>query len=200
MTHIFGLATVLLASLWAGAQLVLRPQFDSRAAGRAGAPRRDAQPRARRRCSRACWGTARAGHGAPRRRRRCYVYTGAGPLDLTLKHRVEATFGQALHHGYGLSEYAGSVHLTRMGEQRSDTSVGYVVEDAEVQVTDRPRAGATNGRARRAVDTGRGLMRGWFVTGRHRRGDEGGRLVRQRRPGRALHADGALFVVGRLKR
>jgi hypothetical protein len=38
--------------------------------------------------------------------------TPAPAAGLTLKQRVEATFGQALHHGYGLSEYAGSVHLT----------------------------------------------------------------------------------------
>jgi long-subunit acyl-CoA synthetase (AMP-forming) len=52
------------------------------------------------------------------------LYTGAGPLDLSLKQRVEATFGLTLHHGYGLSEYAGSVHVTRLGDQRADTSAG----------------------------------------------------------------------------
>ena len=180
MTHIFGLATVLLASLWAGAQLVLRPQFDP-------AELLDAL---------AHHGVTQL-QGPPALR---YVYTGAGPLDLTLKHRVEATFGQALHHGYGLSEYAGSVHLTRMGEQRSDTSVGYVVEDAEVQVTD-PATGQAlpTGERGELWIRGRGLMRGYFrdpaataavmkAGGWYASGDLG-----------ELHADGALFVVGRLK-
>ena len=33
-----------------------------------------------------------------------------GPLDLALKHKLEAAFGQPLLHGYGLSEYAGLLH------------------------------------------------------------------------------------------
>lgn len=152
MTHIFGLATVLLASLWAGAQLVLRPQFDPAelldALAHHGVTQLQGPPAL---FSRLLGYLHEQGMEHPEAPALRYVYTGAGPLDLTLKHRVEATFGQALHHGYGLSEYAGSVHLTRMGEQRSDTSVGYVVEDAGHRPGHGP--GATNGRARRAVDT-----------------------------------------------
>ncbi|MGN8554357.1 UNVERIFIED_CONTAM: FtsW/RodA/SpoVE family cell cycle protein, partial [Microbacterium sp. SLM126] len=129
-----------------------------------------------------------------------YLYTGAGPLDLSLKRRVEAMFGLALHHGYGLSEYAGSVHVTRLGEQRPDTSAGYAVAEAEVQVTDsvtgQPLPLGTRGEL---WLRGRGLMPGYFRDaaataavmregGWYASGDLG-----------EMHADGALFVVGRLK-
>jgi acyl-CoA synthetase (AMP-forming)/AMP-acid ligase II len=63
-----------------------------------------------------------------------------GPLDMALKLRVEEAFGKPLHHGYGLSEYAGSVHLTRLGEWRKDTSAGYRVDGAELRIVD-PQTG-----------------------------------------------------------
>lgn len=200
MTHIFGLATVLLTSLHAGAQLVLRPQFDPAdlldALAHHGVTQLQGPPALFSRLLAHLQERNIAHPEAPLLR---YVYTGAGPLDLTLKQRVEAAFGQALHHGYGLSEYAGSVHLTRLGEQRPDTSVGYVVEDAEVQVTDpvsgRPLPAGERGEL---WLRGRGLMRGYFRDpqatsavmrpgGWYASGDLGER-----------HADGALFVVGRL--
>jgi acyl-CoA synthetase (AMP-forming)/AMP-acid ligase II len=129
-----------------------------------------------------------------------YVYTGAGPLDLALKQRVEAAFGKPLHHGYGLSEYAGSVHLTRLGEWRKDTSAGYVVDGAELRIVD-PQTGRElpTGERGEIWMRGVGLMPGYFRDpqataavmregGWYASGDLG-----------ELHADGALFVVGRLK-
>ena len=201
MTHIFGLATVLLTSLHAGAQLVLRPQFDPEdlldALAHHGVTQLQGPPALFSRLLAHLRERSIAHPEAPLLR---YVYTGAGPLDLTLKQRVEAAFGQALHHGYGLSEYAGSVHLTRLSEQRPDTSVGYVVQDAEVQVTD-PASGrpVPTGERGELWIRGRGLMRGYFRDpqatnavmrdgGWYASGDLG-----------ELHADGALFVVGRLK-
>jgi len=201
MTHIFGLATVLLTSLYAGAQLVLRPQFDPAdlldALAHHGITQLQGPPALFSRLLAHLQEQRIVHPDAPLLR---YVYTGAGPLDLTLKNRVEAAFGQALHHGYGLSEYAGSVHLTRLSEQRPDTSVGYVVEDAEVQVTD-PASGQPLPLGQRGElwMRGRGLMRGYFRDpqataavmrdgGWYASGDLG-----------ELHADGALFVVGRLK-
>lgn len=201
MTHIFGLATVLLASLHAGAQLVMRPQFDPAdlldALALHGVSQLQGPPALFARLWAYLQEQGIAHPVAPALR---YVYTGAGPLDLTLKKRVEGAFGQALHHGYGLSEYAGSVHLTRLGEGRSDTSVGYVVEGAEVQVAD-PTSGQPLPLGERGElwIRGRGLMAGYFRDpeataavmregGWYASGDLG-----------ELHADGALFVVGRLK-
>ena len=112
----------------------------------------------------------------------------------------KAAFGQALALGYGLSEDAGSVHLTRLGEQRPDTGAGYAVAEAGVQVTD-PATGQPLPLGERGElwIRGRGLMPGYF------RDPEATAQVMQ--PGGWYasgdlgyqDADGALYVVGRLK-
>lgn len=201
MTHIFGLGTVLLSSLLAGAQLVMRPQFDPAdlldALARHGVSQVQGPPTLFSRLLAYLQEQGIAQPVAPALR---YLYTGAGPLDLSLKKRVEAMFGMALHHGYGLSEYAGSVHVTRLGDQRPDTSAGHAVAEAEVQVTD-PSTGKALpfGERGELWLRGRGLMPGYFRDaaataavmregGWYASGDLG-----------EMHADGALFVVGRLK-
>lgn len=201
MTHIFGLGTVLISSLLAGAQLVMRPQFDPDdlldALAHHGVSQLQGPPAL---FSRLLSHLQERGIQRPDAPALRYLYTGAGPLDLALKQRVETAFGQALHHGYGLSEYAGSVHLTRLGEQRPDTSAGYAVAEAEVQVTD-PATGQPLPLGERGElwIRGRGLMPGYFRDpaatnavmregGWYASGDLG-----------EMHADGALFVVGRLK-
>ena len=201
MTHIFGLGTVLISSLLAGAQLVMRPQFDPDdlldALAHHGVSQLQGPPAL---FSRLLSHLQERGIQRPDAPALRYLYTGAGPLDLALKQRVEAAFGQALHHGYGLSEYAGSVHLTRLGEQRPDTSAGYAVAEAEVQVAD-PATGQPLPLGERGElwIRGRGLMPGYFRDpaatnavmregGWYASGDLG-----------EMHADGALFVVGRLK-
>lgn len=201
MTHIFGLGTVLISSLLAGAQLVMRPQFDPDdlldALAHHGVSQLQGPPAL---FSRLLAHLQERGIQRPEAPALRYLYTGAGPLDLALKQRVEAAFGQALHHGYGLSEYAGSVHLTRLGEQRPDTSAGYAVAEAEVRVSD-PATGEPLPLGERGElwIRGRGLMPGYFRDpaataavmregGWYASGDLG-----------EMHADGALFVVGRLK-
>lgn len=201
MTHIFGLGTVLLSSLLAGAQLVMRPQFDPAdlldALARHGVSQVQGPPTL---FSRLLAYLQEQGIVQPVAPALRYLYTGAGPLDLSLKKRVEAMFGMALHHGYGLSEYAGSVHVTRLGDQRPDTSAGHAVAEAEVQVTD-PLTGKALpfGERGELWLRGRGLMPGYFRDaaataavmregGWYASGDLG-----------EMHADGALFVVGRLK-
>ncbi len=201
MTHIFGLGTVLVASLAAGATLLMRSAFDPADAlhdlARHGITQLQGPPTL---FSRLLAHMDKAGVRHPDAPALRYVYTGAGPLDMALKQRVEAAFGKPLHHGYGLSEYAGSVHLTRLGEWRQDTSAGYVVDGAELRIVD-PQTGRTlpTGERGEIWMRGVGLMPGYFRDpaataavikegGWYASGDLG-----------ELHADGALFVVGRLK-
>jgi acyl-CoA synthetase (AMP-forming)/AMP-acid ligase II len=201
MTHIFGLGTVLMASLHAGASLVMRSHFD---------PADMLDALARQRVSQlqgpptlfARLLAHMEQHGiahpvAPQLR---YIYTGAGPLDIVLKQRVEAAFKLPLHHGYGLSEYAGSVHLSRLNEWRDDTSAGYRVEGAEIRIVD-PETGRDLPAGERGEIwmRGRGLMPGYF------RDEKATRAVIREGGWYAsgdlgeMAADGALFVVGRLK-
>ena len=201
MTHIFGLGTVLLASLYAGAALEMRSQFEPAdlidALAHHGITQLQGPPTLFARLLQHCDQHGIQQPAAPQLR---YLYTGAGPLDLALKHKVEALFGRTLHHGYAMSEYAGSLHLTRITEARSDTSAGYVIDGAELKIVE-PTTGATMpvGERGEIWVRGTGLMPGYFRDreataaalrdgGWYATGDLG-----------ELHADGALFVVGRLK-
>ncbi|MBP7968574.1 MAG: long-chain fatty acid--CoA ligase, partial [Brachymonas sp.] len=102
MTHIFGLATVMLTALQARAQLVMRPQFDPAdlldALAHHGVSQLQGPPALYSRLLAYLQEQGIERIHAPALR---FVYTGAGPLDLSLKQRVEAAFGQPLYHGYG---------------------------------------------------------------------------------------------------
>jgi acyl-CoA synthetase (AMP-forming)/AMP-acid ligase II len=200
MTHIFGLGTVLMASLHAGAGLLMRSHFDPAdvfdALAHEGMTQLQGPPAMFTRLL--AWLDAQgiAHPAAPHLR---YVYTGAAPLDLSVKKAIEARFGQPLHHGYGLSEYAGALTLCRRGEWREDTSAGYLVEGAELRIVGAQGQDLPAGETGEIWMRGLGLMPGYFrdpdITdqvmkpgGWYASGD----LGRQ-------DADGALQVVGRLK-
>lgn len=201
MTHIFGLGTILVASLHAGATLLMRTAFDPADAladlAHHGVTQLQGPPAL---FSRLLAHMQRVGVEYPDAPALRYIYAGAGPLDMALKRRVEAAFGKPLHHGYGLSEYAGSVHVTRLDAWRHDTSAGYGFEGAELRIVD-PDSGRSLPPGERGEIwlRGVGLMPGYFRDpvataavmrdgGWYASGDIG-----------ELHEDGALFVVGRLK-
>jgi acyl-CoA synthetase (AMP-forming)/AMP-acid ligase II len=201
MTHIFGLGTVLMASLYAGASLVLRARFDPAdmldALANHGVSQLQGPPTL---FSRVLAHMDAIGVAKPRAPHLCYLYAGAGPIDITLKGRLEAAFGLPLHHGYGLSEYAGSVAVTHLNERREDTAAGHLLEGAEYRIVD-PLTGidVLPGQRGEIWLRGRGLMPGYFRDqdatrsvmrdgGWYASGDIG-----------EVAPDGALLVVDRLK-
>jgi acyl-CoA synthetase (AMP-forming)/AMP-acid ligase II len=199
MTHIFGIGTVLMAALTGGASLVLRGSFSpadmlqalahEQVSNLLGPPTMYARLLAH----------IEAEGAAPRFPQLRYVYTGSAPLDLALKQRVEALFGQPLHHGYGLSEYAGSVFLTRTEAPRADTSAGYAVEGGEARIVSVDGHDVAPGDTGEIWLRGPGLMLGYFR--------DAAATAQVMRPGGwyasgdlgRFGSDGALFVVGRLK-
>ena len=200
MTHIFGLGTVLMASLYAGAGLVMRSRFDPAdvfdVLARLGVSNLQGPPAMFTRLL--AW-LDEAGIDQPNCPRLRYVYTGAAPLDMALKQAVEARFGQPLYHGYGLSEYAGALCLITRGIPRDDLSAGYPVEGAELRIIDSQGCDAPAGERGEIWMRGVGLMPGYL-------GDAAA-TVQVMRPGGWYASgdlgyrapDGALFVVGRLK-
>lgn len=200
MTHIFGLGTVLMASLYAGAGLVMRSKFDVAdvfaALAHEGVSNLQGPPAM---FSRLLAWLDQQGIDKPVCPDLRYVYTGAAPLDLSLKRAVEKRFGQTLHHGYGLSEYAGALCLGRMGTWRDDTSAGYLVEGAELRIVDGQGGDLPGGERGEIWMRGVGLMPGYYRDeastnqvmrpgGWYASGDLG-----------YVAPDGALFVVGRIK-
>ncbi len=200
MTHIFGLGTVLMASLYAGAGLVMRSKFDPadvfEALAHGGVTNLQGPPAMFTRLLAWLDQNGIAKPAAPALR---YVYTGAAPLDMALKRSVEARFGHPLHHGYGLSEYAGALCLGRLGEHRDDTAAGYLVEGAGLRIVDPDGRDLPAGERGEIWMRGVGLMPGYF-----RDADATAQVMR---PGGWYASgdlgyvvpDGALFVVGRLK-
>ncbi len=202
MTHIFGLGTVLMASLYAGASLILRTQFDPVDAYEAlatGGLTTLQGPSAMYTRLLDHWENL---HGTDEKplfpELRC-VYMGASALDYSIKLRVEKFFGFPLNHGYGLSEYAGAVSVTKNHVWRTDTSSGYLVEGGEVIIVDEQGKELPKGERGELWIRGIGLMPGYF------RDPKATSLVM--RPNGWLATgdiayfdnDGALFVVGRLK-
>lgn len=200
MTHIFGLGTVLMASLHAGSGLLMRSKFDPQdvfdALAHQGLTQLQGPPAMFTRLL--AWLDSQGIEHpvAPALR---YVYTGAAPLDLSLKRAVESRFRQPLHHGYGLSEYAGALCLCKLGETRDDTAAGYAVEGAELRIVDDQGQDLPAGRTGEIWMRGIGLMPGYFR--------DAGATEQVMRPGGWYASgdlgwvgdDGALRVVGRSK-
>lgn len=202
MTHIFGLGTVLMASLYAGASLILRTQFDPSEAFEAlatGGLTTLQGPSAMYTRLLDYWENLHGTIKKPLFPNLRYVYMGASALDYSIKLRVEKFFGLPLNHGYGLSEYAGAVSVTKNHVWRKDTSSGYLVEGGEVIIVDLDGKELPHGERGELWIRGIGLMPGYF------RDPQATQLV-MRPDGWLATGDiayfdqeGALFVVGRLK-
>jgi long-chain acyl-CoA synthetase len=199
ISHIFGLGTVLLATMYAGASLYVEPRFSPEhtlhALSAHGISILQGVPMMFTRLLAKVKETGSRPH-APRLR---YIYTGGAPLDQTLKREVEALFGLPLHHGYGMTEYAGSLFITRAERPRSDTSAGEIVAGAEVRIVDENGNDVPPGASGEIWARGPGTMLGYYKApeataavllrgGWLNTGDIGRR-----------DSDGALFIVGRTK-
>lgn len=135
MTHSFGLSSILCGALLVGAGIIIRSKFDpidvvdclknQGLTALQGPPTLFAKL--------IDWmeqqGIKKA--VAPDLR---YLYTGSAPLTQTLKNKVENMFGIALNYGYAVSEYPPGVAVTKIGEQRTDLSVGYVTENIKLKI------------------------------------------------------------------
>ncbi|MCD2515318.1 AMP-binding protein [Massilia sp. G4R7] len=186
ISHVYGLTSVLLGTLYAGACLHLAPRFDAAVllaqirAGELtivqGVPAMYARL------------LALAGTEPVASRLR-FCYAGGSPLDPGLKRAVEAMFGLPLHNGYGLTESAPTVCQTRLDAPRADTSVGHSIPGVEVRIEGNGELWVRGpnvmaGYYRDPVQTAAVLRPGgWLATGDIAEMGE----------------DGALFIRGRLK-
>jgi len=200
MSHIFGLATLLLATLQGGGSLYLVARFnvnDACAALQRGAISILQGVPAM--FSRILAHLARQGTPTLRAPRLRYLYTGGGPLEPALKRNVEAVFGQPLHHGYGMTEYAGSLFITRPDRPRDDCAAGEIVEGAALRVVTSDGNPVPPGTPGELWVKGPGVMRGYY------RAPE--QTAEALRPDGWLNTgdigrlgpDGALFIVGRTR-
>ena len=134
MTHVFGLTSMMVAGLVAGAELRLSPRFSAAAVVAAlgeGVTVLPAVPQmhALIMAEATARGIPRLENGLLR-----YVSSGAAPLDPEWKRRAEAFYGTALQNGYGLTETTAGVTLTTNAPGVPDVSVGRPLPGVEVRL------------------------------------------------------------------
>ena len=186
LTHVFGLASVLIASTISGATLQLETRFSPaklQAALMEGVTIFPGVPQMHALLMRhaADQGTPRLTGSALR-----YVSSGAAPLDPAWKAKAEAFYGLPLQNGYGMTESTAGVSGTRNAIGDPDTSVGQPFDGVTVRI-DAPE-GAEAGEVLtcgphvmkgyfRAPDlTAQTIRDGWLRTGDLGRFDAAGRL------------------------
>ncbi len=196
LSHIVGLAVILLGGLLHGATVQLASQFRPRELFRAlaedgvtillGTP---------------ALLTFLLDHArtrpAPSTPRLRIVSVSGAPLDQATKVRAEALFGLTLHHGYGITECAPTIAQTRPEAPRSDCSVGRLLPGMQARLVD-PASGLA------ARDTGELHVRGPnIMLGYFRAEEETARLLDRdgwfNTGDLARVEDGHLFIVGRTK-
>jgi long-chain acyl-CoA synthetase len=199
VSHVYGLTSMMLGTLGAGACLHLAPRFTPEAMHDAiagdgltvvqGVPAMYAR----------LLELARA-RGIERIESRLrFAYAGGSPLDPALKSAVEQLLGVPLHNGYGLTEAAPTVSQTRLDAPRGDTSVGYAIPGVDVRIVDPQGRDVADDVPGELWVRGPNLMRGYYrapdATAAALRPDgwlNTGDMARRA-------ADGALFIVGRTK-
>ena len=127
-----------------------------------------------------------------------FTYAGGSPLDPALKARSEARFGLTLHNGYGLTESSPTVSQTRLERPRRDCSVGEVITGVSVRTLDHAGREVGVGEPGELWVRGPNVMKGYYrdpeltkkvITGGWlNTGDIA-----------CIDTDGALFIVGRTK-
>jgi long-chain acyl-CoA synthetase len=127
-----------------------------------------------------------------------FTYAGGSPLHPALKARCEACLGLTLHNGYGLTESGPTVSQTRLERPRSDCSVGEVIPGVSVRIVGSNGEDVAAGESGELLVHGPNVMKGYYrdpqltatviVDGWLHTGD----IARR-------DADGALFIVGRSK-
>ncbi|KIL99037.1 Long-chain-fatty-acid--CoA ligase [Paramagnetospirillum magnetotacticum MS-1] len=198
MSHVFGLASVLVGTLYGGACLHVAPRF---------AP---AQVLADLKAGLTMWNGVPAMFAkflehirltgakveAPALR---FLSAGGSPLDPAIKAETEAVFGQVLNNGYGLTESAPTICQTRLDAPRTDCSVGHALPGVEVRIVGEGGKDVPKGEVGELWSRGPGTMKGYYrapaMTAEVINSDgwlNTGDFARQ-------DADGALFIVGRAK-
>ncbi len=194
LTHVFGLSSVFMASVSAGARIELVPRFEASATFAALQSRVSIFPAVPQMHALLMAHAAGNGLSELHAAKLKYISSGGAPLDLAWKNKVEAFFGLPLLNGYGLTETTAGIAATRPGSTRSDTSCGRVLGEQQLRI-DAPNEDGIG----EIVVRGPNIMKGYYrnpqetaaildSAGWLRTGDLG-----------YIDADGNLYITGRKK-
>ena len=159
-THVFGLCSVVVAAVYAGAPVLLAPRFEVAkvyTALRAGVTLFSGVPQMH---ALLMQYTKEQGLKALGSKTLRYVSSGAAPLDPTWKREAEAFYGVALQNGYGMTETTAGVSATRNDIGAVDTSVGPALPGVEIAIDHNVEGG--NARMGEVLSRGPHVMRGYY--------------------------------------
>ncbi|WP_436967629.1 class I adenylate-forming enzyme family protein [Burkholderia glumae] len=162
VSHVYGLTSVCLGSLYAGATLRLVQRFTPEALRRALADERvtifQGVPAMHAKLLDHLQAHGHAWH-APHLR---FVYSGGSPLDADLKARVERIYGLPIHNGYGMTESSPTVAQTSLDAPRADCSVGTPIPGIEVRLASVDGCDAAPGEVGEILVRGPNVMLGYY--------------------------------------
>ncbi|WP_420409820.1 class I adenylate-forming enzyme family protein [Hoeflea sp.] len=189
LTHVFGVASMLMASAYVGAMVELATRFDPAAlleALRNGATVMPAVPQMHALLMAKARSEGQSKLNSPTLR---YVSSGAAPLDPAWKRAAEDFYDLPLQNGYGMTESTAGVSGTRNAIGDPDTSVGPALPGIEISLDlslgEDPEVGEVltrgphvmKGYFRNPEATAAAISAdGWLRTGDLGRIDAGGRL------------------------
>ncbi len=199
VSHVYGLASVCLGSLYAGATLRLAPRFSPEAVRVAladeGVTIFQGVPAMHAKLLEHLHTHAHPWH-APRLR---FAYSGGSPLDADLKARVERVYGVPLHNGYGMTESSPTITQTPLDAPRTDCSVGVPIPGVEMRIVAPDGTDVPQGEVGEIRVRGPNVMLGYYRNAEATRAavsPDGwlstGDLARQ-------EADGSVTIAGRSK-
>lgn len=160
-THVFGLCSVVVAAVYAGAPVRLAPLFEVAKlydALRDGVTLYSGVPQMHALLMQYTkeQGLEKLGSETLR-----YVSSGAAPLDPTWKRKAEAFYGVAIQNGYGMTETTAGTSATSNALGNPDTSVGPALPGIEIDI-DEDVPGGGNG-VGEVLTRGPHIMKGYYM-------------------------------------
>ena len=160
VSHVFGLASIVVACTLAGAAIRLEPRYDPARLYRAlqdGITALSAVPQM---LAKLMHYTGSQGYAVLPASTLRFVSSGAAPLDLDWKRRTEAFLGLPLQNGYGMTETTAGVCVTRHTTRNDDISVGPPLPGVELRID--ARAPGSEGDVGEILIRGGNVMKGYF--------------------------------------
>lgn len=160
MSHVFGLASVVVAALLGGASIRIEPRFAPANLYNAllkGVTLLSSVPQM---LAQLMHYTREQGHEHLPIDSLRYVSSGAAPLDIDWKSKAEAFFGQPLQNGYGMTEASAGVCVTRHTGRNDDISVGQPFPGVQLKLDMQAPGGG--GEVGEILIAGGGVMKGYF--------------------------------------
>jgi long-chain acyl-CoA synthetase len=90
------------------------------------------------------------------------ISSSGAPLQPALKSQVESLFGMVLHNGYGVTECSPNISQAKVGERRTDTSVGQVLAGVEVRLVGYDQQPLADGEVGELWVRGPNVMKGYY--------------------------------------